>query len=312
MGSNLFFNVSENQFQSDKFGTKPTVHLDFLTSQNKILNLEPVKVKPTVDINDNQLQIEYNLKWDYDTLLKKWDDGTLDLKDMVSDIKEASQSEDITEEYLGVVEPATVNVKNSSEEAEETFVKELQEEYYRLKQLATRPTRRKIILEEVQECDVKYKKAFEIHNLKKQILQPSDIFRKENFMDIDEKSLPKCIDLDRCVLFGILPHTSLSSKLTDKDKQAVLRIDNFDNLSLSARYYVLQHLVDSLERQIQNLSDTEINKKDQYGRTPAQTLLIYQELLATLGTRIKEVRYPISTNNGSIDAEPIVPISEIV
>lgn len=176
MGTNLFFEICENQSQPDIFGRKATVLLDYLSSQTKVLNLVPVKIKPRKpDIHEEQLQIKYNLKWDYDTLLQKWDDGTLELKDIIKDIKGLPLNEKTKEapqdfqDENEIPDHVQVNVEKKSHVEDECSVRELQEDYQKLKLLARRPVRRKIDRETVEECENKYKQAYELHNLEKQV-----------------------------------------------------------------------------------------------------------------------------------------------
>lgn len=175
MGTNIFFDISENQSQSDVFGRKASIQLDYFTSQTKVLNLEPVKIKPRkADIQEEQLEIKYNLKWDYDTLLKKWDEGTLELKDMIKDMKVIPLKEKLThtteefEERMDVCEPVQVSVDISADE-DELSTKELQEQYQYIKCLARRPVRRKPEKQTIKDCEDRYKDNYELHNLKKQV-----------------------------------------------------------------------------------------------------------------------------------------------
>lgn len=174
MGTNLFFEINENQIHSDVYGRKASVHLNFFGLQTKVLNLEPVKIKPRkLETNQEHLKIKYNLNWDYDTLLKKWDDGTLELNDMIKNLqiispKEVTKEIDDTEERPEVFREIQLQIEKSNKEDEDS-VKELEESYQRLKLLAKRPVRRKIGEEEVEKCDDKYRKAYEFHNIEKQV-----------------------------------------------------------------------------------------------------------------------------------------------
>lgn len=177
MGTNLFFEINENQIHSDIYGRKASIHLNYFGLQSKVLNLEPVKIKPRKpEINQEHLKIKYNLNWDYDTLLKKWDDGTLELNDMIKDMqilpskeKAVEIIEEDAEDRSEVCKQVQVNIKKKTNKEIEQSVRELEENYARLKLLAKRPVHRKIIEQGVEKCDDKYKKAYEFHNIEKQV-----------------------------------------------------------------------------------------------------------------------------------------------
>lgn len=71
----------------------------------------------------------------------------------------------------------------------------------------------------------------------------------------------------------------------------LLSLDNFDNLSLTARYGVIEKHVLNMEEYLKNASEEEHNKKDEFGRTPIQTLAIYMKLRDALKTRLEEIKY---------------------
>lgn len=125
-------------------------------------------------------------------------------------------------------------------------------------------------------------------------MQPSEAFKTEQFLEINENTLPNCIDIDRCVLYGILKPSTISHHLTESEKNAVLTIENFDNLSLSARYYVINEYVLKLEKYMKNLSEDQLQQKDEYARTPIETLEIYKKLRETLSRRITEIKFGMS------------------
>lgn len=177
MGTNLFFEFSDNQSSLDMFGRRPPIHLEYFSSVNKVLKLEPAKIKPRKpEIEGGQLKITYNLDWDYDTLLQKWDEGTLALTDMLKDevnlpAKKDNPKEPIEkiEENMEYSEPVPVNIEQNAYDEDELSLKELQEDYKKLKLLAKRPARRKIEIETVEMCENKYKTAYDFHNLEKQV-----------------------------------------------------------------------------------------------------------------------------------------------
>lgn len=169
--------MSDNQLQSDVFGRKAPVHLDYVASQNKVLNLVPVKIKPRKpEMQSDQLKIKYNFKWEYNTLLQKWDDGTLELKDLIKVVEVIPSEEDSDEPIEDIkskvesCKPVQVNAQQKVDEEDECSKRELLEDYQKLKSLAKRPVKRKIKEEIVENCEDKYKQAYELHNLEKQVM----------------------------------------------------------------------------------------------------------------------------------------------
>ncbi|VEN45509.1 unnamed protein product [Callosobruchus maculatus] len=168
----------------------------------------------------------------------------------------------------------------------------LEAEYEKLRVLAWRPTRREAEDELIQECDSQYKASYEYHNIERQILKPCDAFKTEPVSNIDEATWSNCVDIDRCVFYSILtPSSDFPRKLTPEEQKKVLRLENFDNLSLSARYCVIKEQVELLEKSFDKISDHELSVKDEFGRTPKETLEIYRKLKQTLRRRIEEIIY---------------------
>lgn len=182
MGTNIFFESCEAQIKPNAYSRKAPFDLNYITFQNKVLNLEPVKIKPKKpELPKEQLEIQYNLKWDYATLLKKWDDGTLELKDLVKgdkDIPPKEKVKDVSEderdneyeEDSSVESELPEKHKKNPIESDEKLEKELQIAYEKLKLLAQRPVKRKTDEEKVQECEDKYKKLCELHNIQRQVI----------------------------------------------------------------------------------------------------------------------------------------------
>lgn len=124
-----------------------------------------------------------------------------------------------------------------------------------------------------------------------QVLQPSDFFRNENFMEMIDESLVSHVDIDRCVLYGLLKTSnSIPKKLTAKEKNAVFTLENFDNLTLYARCYVISGIVEKLEKRLESMSDEELKNEDDFGRTPSETLDIYKKLKEILIKRVSVVQ----------------------
>ncbi|CAG9856461.1 unnamed protein product [Phyllotreta striolata] len=309
LGTNLFFEASDEELvENDLFNKRGPIPLKHAYSTAKVISLQLVNV-PTSnpEISVKKKNIEFNLDWDYNTVLQKFSDGSLKIHDI---IKESTDQED-AKEHIQVKEETTQIVDISKEDEpqiplQDTVIEEDKEcdvdndntdctnllnDYLKLRQLASRPVKSKVIQENIQQCDPKYRDSYEYHNLERQVLQPCDFFRSEPISNIDEETLSDCVDIDRCVLYGLLEDSKTHPRiLTNEEKRKVLTLDNFDNLSLVARYYVLKNHVKDLEEYIKDKSEEELSNKDNYGRTPEMTLILYRKLADAVRKRIEEIK----------------------
>lgn len=69
-----------------------------------------------------------------------------------------------------------------------------------------------------------------------------------------------------------------------------MTVENFENLDLPERYSVLLSHAQELERTIASNSPKENLAKDEFGRTPSDTLRIFNRLLAALQKRIHGIK----------------------
>lgn len=312
LGTNLFFEANkENPKQNDIFIKRSQIQYENTYTTAKIIDLQPVKVPPRKVQVSSDKKLEFNLNWDYRRLLEKFSDGTLKLQDILKDgrkLDETDESEDGEEDekMISLEEndnqtngKIDENISDALEDeggcsmVEATNVPmDILEDYQKLRQLAFRPVKMPAKQEKLQECDPKYRGAYEYHNLERQILQPCDYFRTEPVDDINEETLSNCVDIDRCILYGLIDKSVVNRKiLTKEEKQTLLSLDNFDNLSLAGRYYVLKNHVDDLEDYLKNRTEDELSSRDAYGRTPVETLEVYRRLSEAVKKRIEEIKY---------------------
>lgn len=91
-------------------------------------------------------------------------------------------------------------------------------------------------------------------------------------------------------MFGLLPPINNQPKLlTDAEKNALLTIENMENLDLPARLLVLTAQMKEIETQIELNTAEQNNEKDEFDRSPLETLSIYQRLINALQKRIQEI-----------------------
>ncbi|XP_018573635.1 uncharacterized protein LOC108912740 [Anoplophora glabripennis] len=313
IGTNLFFEETDvNSHTGNAFEKQTSICLKYLQSSTKLLDLQQVKFpQKKANIQNEIKNINYNLNWDYNELLRKLENGTLQIEDISAgelppeappQKMEVVEEEECEENYEPqnieiIVEAETEPELDEIEAALEGIkpINILEKEYEQLNVLARRPVKRAVSPELVAECDEKYKEVFEYHNIERQILQPRDGFRLE-VVHVDEDTLSNCIDIDRCILHGLIPESSdLPRVLTKLEKEKLLTLENFDNLSLAGRYYVLQNIVSDLQKYVKNATPKELQDRDEYGRTVLQTLKIYEKLTAVVKNRLQEIKSSLET-----------------
>nr|XP_023024909.1 uncharacterized protein LOC111512979 [Leptinotarsa decemlineata] len=324
IGTNLFFNYEKDvSQQTDAFDNRGPIHLEYILGNTKVLSLKQVKVPPRkVNLPKEKKKIIFNLDWDYNTLLEKLENGSLSGEDIVSRTKDdicmktepidiRENHEEINNENLDETisidqDPEEITkVQNESPDLykiEQNWynhspVKKLEEKYKKLKDLALRPMQVQVTPEIIEESDSKYRAAHEYDSLERQVVKMSNSFREEPTVEINSKTFFSHVDIDRCVLYGILPKSVKNSQLlSEKEKQKVLTLDNFDNLSLVARFNVLKKQVENLEVDFKNKNERELNLRDEFGRTPLETLDIYRRLQDAVKNRIDSIGCTLSNS----------------
>ncbi|KAL3277346.1 hypothetical protein HHI36_012697 [Cryptolaemus montrouzieri] len=314
VGSNLFFEDVEEPQPRRIFKPETSIHLKHKVTQFKVLSLKSVKIPVKLkDIPQPEYDVEINKDYTVETLMKKLALGSLNIeedisivpKDTVIPVKEIVTipddpkqihsvknvpMEESTNEQLQPHEelpmPSLVEREDSPEPEESVDI--LEYKYEKLRKLAKRPTRRKIEPEHVLQCDAKYQKSYEYNCIKSQIIKPSDYFpiiSKEYNAD----NLVGAVDIDRSVLRGIIqPSPDYNRILSEDEKSELLSIQNLDNLSMLARYWVLKSQLEYLEYSVLSLSEEELLKKDIYNRTIGETVGIYKRLVRVLNGILEE------------------------
>ncbi|XP_060524531.1 uncharacterized protein LOC132700949 [Cylas formicarius] len=300
IGTNLFFEKCDG-LESPALSVFEKKPAKFVISQSKVIHFKQARISTRKsDIPFNKHNINYNLDWDYNELLKQFEQGSLDLKQLVK-----SQDNDIENEDDGVTKKipekeqiVTEHVDNmDTHEFESLLVKKapvektekhksLEWEYMKLQMLARQPMRTKTISEVVSVSA--YQDIYEYKSVECKVLQPP-LF-KTSIIGLCEETLWQFIDLNRCCTIGLI---SLSNdfprKLTDYEKQKILTLENFDNLSLPVRLIVLKAQIEKLEVHIEKLQEQDLIKVDEYGRQPQETLKFYKKLVMSLQRKLKQI-----------------------
>ncbi|CAG9764343.1 unnamed protein product [Ceutorhynchus assimilis] len=328
LGTNLFFEKGPNE-EHGEFPFKEPLEfkLNFLTAQTKVLNCTQMKVPSTAvaaaplpETQTRQDNLKFNFNWEYKELLEKFENGTLDLQDMISPKNDTQKDTDsakndtserniepeiepeprpepmetegnrILDDNMEVFEIQDIGDPETTHEPE--LQDNLKNAYERLLLLARTPVKR-VVEEEECVCDPKYKKEYDYRSTECKVLEPP------LFSYIQSSTTPETtqinnyenhINLDRCVALGLLkPLDACPRMLTKKEQDQVMTVENFENLDLTARYLVLQAHMKELEKQVESNSSIKNSELDEFGRTPVETLHIFKKLASALSRRIDEI-----------------------
>ncbi|XP_050308152.1 uncharacterized protein LOC126744684 [Anthonomus grandis grandis] len=307
LGTNMFLEKSTEPPAEDDFPFPEKAPFKFKLTEctPKILNLKEMKLPTSIEqLFIAKSNVQYNWSYDYKELLKQFENGTLDLNDLV-------KKDDQGEEKLVAHKTIEPDEENKAEKPEEDCPKEtiesimdisdlskvdvpeqvltddLKREYEKLQLLARTPVRRAIPVEEAP-CDPQFRKEYDYKSIECKILKPP-LF---SYLKHAKKSthFEDCINLDRCVTLGLLsPSKSHPRVLTEEEKTKLMRIENFENLDLTARYSVISMYIEELELHISRNTPEQNAAKDEFGRSPVETLEIFRRLAAALEKRIEEI-----------------------
>ncbi|XP_066139038.1 general transcription factor 3C polypeptide 6 [Euwallacea fornicatus] len=311
LGTNLFFNETEN-YKPPEFPFKDSSQskLAFMAMQRKELNCKQMKLPPTkIQMPATPGNINFNLDWDYKELLTRFENGTLDFDDMIKKEDECEHNAEVDLPSQNIESSQDSLIKGGSDDpmdvpklSEEHPVHDIKNveisdvhiedqlltSYNKLQVLAFTPVKQKIIQEHTS-CDPQYQNAYDYHSIECKVLcRPWFSYRKTQLT----QNIEDYVDIDRCVFLGLLlPSNNHPRKLTDEEKKEVLTIENFENLDLPARNAVLQAHKYELEKQIHSNTEEENKIIDEFGRTPLETLDVYEKLLTALRLRIENIDF---------------------
>ncbi|KAF7268895.1 hypothetical protein GWI33_017997 [Rhynchophorus ferrugineus] len=284
VGTNIFLQRTPNQDNNDNpFLTWTSNNLVVTNTQMKTVYCKKMRVLPRkTKIPENNGIIKYKFNWNYHELLKKFEDGTLDLHDMImhyySDDTNEPTPQPIVEAPILTEEQKISDVETKLEESVECYNMEntetihqieLKNAYENLNILARKPLQRKKSMEQV-DCEEKFKKSFNYKNIECKVIEkPFFSYFKEK----QSNTLSDFVDIEACVRQKILKPTKHIPRILNSDEEkAVLKIENLE-----------------MEKQIKSNTSEENEKKDFYGNTPLETLNMYKNLVSALEKRICEL-----------------------
>lgn len=194
----FFKGIEENDILEFPYRETSTTKLEFLHLQSKVIACKQMRVStkeiPLPDSNDN---VQFNLNWDYKTLLKKFENGTLDYKYLTNEVgldtrsyqdermehseetplnESVSITEDVSAEEVSETKNMSDNMEVeevadiSHEVLDKQLSNELSEAYKSLLLLASTPVKRKLTEELEVQCSPSYKNNFEYRNIECKVI----------------------------------------------------------------------------------------------------------------------------------------------
>ncbi|XP_044261852.1 uncharacterized protein LOC123009537 [Tribolium madens] len=288
VGTNLFFEeVEDPPLKTNIFDKDTPIRLKPLITQTKIIKLKQTKLPRKADTNkQSQESVVLNLNQEYNSVLEKLEQGILNIDDIAHREPEPHFAEHFTDmpckPHVQVSTEPETEIATLLDSLDTSPTSALEAKYERLKRLARRPVKRMKSPELIEDCAPEYRNAYEYHNLEREICQNSDVFRSVS-CPIIEKSFVGGVDMDRCVLQGLIPASSNPNRdLTRDEQRRIFTIDNFENLSLPARYLVLKKCVSQIEELIESSSSEELKETDENGRTIADICDVFRRLVRAL------------------------------
>lgn len=206
----FFKRTEENDILEFPYRETSTTKLEFLHLQSKVIACKQMRVSTKeIPLPDNNENVQFNLNWDYKTLLKKFDNGTLDYKYLTNEVgldfncNNSFMLMVFTQSYQGermeqfeetpLNDSVSITEDGSAEDVSETknmsdnmeveevadishevldkqLSNELSEAYKSLLLLACTPVKRKIPEELEVQCSPPYKNNFEYRNIECKVI----------------------------------------------------------------------------------------------------------------------------------------------
>lgn len=274
-GTNIFLEEIPEPRSVDKVFQAPTpMHLEFLNSSAKTLNLKWINVPEEVQPLEESECIDIRFLEDYQTVLDKIENGTLDIQDAI--VK--TQAEKPSKVVKVLTEECVLEAEKPEELAtEEKVVKETVASRDLLKRLIEPKTTQE------NPCEVLQDNLFNIENcdhfsILKQLygnhLNKDNSFVKDITSNLAKADIFKLVDINKSIECGVVTEYDLS----DEAKQALFNIKNFDNLSLPVKFIVLMDYLSDCKKQLQKLSEDSLKVVDEFNRTPKQRYKLLKSL----------------------------------
>ncbi|KRT79942.1 hypothetical protein AMK59_6723 [Oryctes borbonicus] len=267
------FMEDKNHEPNDNVFVKETlIHLKYVAKTTKILQLKWRKMPTNVVHTDNKEYFDLKFPESYNEVLKKLEEGALDIKDIIHDSNEKITTNDAqnkNKEAKGYHLEIDSNHSIYQSEKVENADKHLNDmsKYKLLKKLAQMPEKQKE-MQKVYEINKEnlatIKDACNFPVLNQLFLQ--DIISKGSNIIKDEGDLNKYVDVQKSVEDGIILKLE-NGILTKEQKALLLSGKNFDNFTVPFKLVYLTEQLLEYKRKWKTKNVEELREVDEFGRT---------------------------------------------
>lgn len=278
LGTNIYYEeieVDSEKQEQDAFKFQTPISLEYLAKSNKVLKLKLCKLPDILQIPDSD-NVDLKFQDDYRIVIEKMKEGRLSIDDLVEKTNSNGLSGGhIQEPSLDVQNLINLDLRNKGTTRNLKPIPEIQPAQVIE---AENPYNRKVINELIKQ-PMKTKKSFEVTDdidtsrtgeinysvLKQLYLQKLPY--KNLPLNIDESKLYLHIDIENSMKLGIVNKTNFQ-KLTDDEKNELISLKNFENLSVPLQLSLLINQLKEEKKTLLNMSGEELASVDEFGRKP--------------------------------------------
>lgn len=283
MGTNVFLEeISEPRSVDRVFQTQTPMHLEYLNSSAKILNLKWINVPEEVKTLKTAECVNVRFLEDYQTVLDKIENGSLDIQDAITRMQSPNIANKVPSEDSGQMQN---NVETSKDEMFQTI--EVKEEPIPNQDLLRRLIQPASKKDDESSCEIVADHLFDIENCEsfsilKQLylnhLKKESIVLNDLTLNLANAKIFNLVNVQKSIDDGIIAQSKVNDEMSEADKQALFSIRNFDNLSLPVKFVILTEYLSECKKQLQKLSEDDLNVVDKFNRTPKQRYKLLKSL----------------------------------
>lgn len=120
---------------------------------------------------------------------------------------------------------------------------------------------KRVMPEEIFHIPDHLRTNYAYHSFKNKLMQENRLFEIVLFI-YDRNTLEDVVDINRCIRQGLIKDTS---HLTEEEKQLLLNIRNYENLSLLMRYCTIRSLMKKQKRFIRIATEKQLQETTELG-----------------------------------------------
>lgn len=300
VGTNLFFEENEQPTEAED-QLKPTpIKLNYVTKQFKIVDMQWAKLAED-PIEETTDDYDIKFKEDYDSILKKMEKGALKIEDLeirkndesVSDKnKEPAKVQQTETVFTKPAQPSVANKMAKKSDKQKKKAKQQNvdvniEKYTKLEclmQLAREPLK---LLPQEESCEIpnNLKVSYVYNSFKSKLLRENSHF-DPFIVNYNSHTLEGAVDINRCIRQGLIKPSGNNVTIDRDTKNALLTLQNFENLSLPMRYCVLRSHMKKQKRYIHSATEKELQQVTELGVNVRDSYKIIKMLAADVKERI--------------------------